>query len=49
MLNRVNKKMNKSWQDTLTKSIVYAALDNIENMTKEDLIKLRESFRPTEI
>jgi hypothetical protein len=57
-VNRVDKKINKSWQDELTKGIVkltedkvyekvYAELKNIENMTKDELIKLRESFRPT--
>lgn len=44
-VNRLNKNVNYSWQDTLTKSILYEALQNIETM--EDLIKLRESVRPT--
>lgn len=46
-VNRLKNNVNYSWQDTLTKSIVFEALQNIENMTKEDLIKLRESFSPT--
>lgn len=44
-INRVNRNVSYSWQDSLTKSILYEALKNIETM--EDLIKLRESVRPT--
>ena len=44
-VNRLNHSVNYSWQDSLTKSILYEALQNIETM--EDLIKLRESVRPT--
>jgi len=44
-VNRVNRNVSYSWQDSLTKSILYEALQNIETM--EDLIKLRESVRPT--
>jgi len=44
-VNRLNRSVSYSWQDTLTKSILYEALQNIETM--EDLIKLRESVRPT--
>jgi hypothetical protein len=45
-VNRLNQKnVTYSWQDTLTKSILYEALQNIE--TTEDLIKLRETVRPT--
>jgi len=40
-------KVSCAWQDDLTKSILYEAIQNIETM--EDLIKLRESVRPTEI
>jgi len=44
-VNRLNRDVSYSWQDTLTKSILYEALKNTETM--EDLIKLRESVRPT--
>jgi hypothetical protein len=44
-VNRLNRNVSYSWQDSLTKSILYEALQNIETM--EDLIKLRESVRPT--
>jgi hypothetical protein len=44
-VNRLQKKVKLSWQDPLTKSIIYEATKNIETM--EDLIKLRESVRPT--
>lgn len=44
-VNRLNHNVSYSWQDSLTKSILYEALKNIETM--EDLIKLRESVRPT--
>ena len=44
-VNRLNHSVTYSWQDSLTKSILYEALQNIETM--EDLIKLRESVRPT--
>jgi hypothetical protein len=44
-VNRLNRTVSYSWQDSLTKSILYEALQNIETM--EDLIKLRESVRPT--
>jgi len=44
-VNRLNHSVSYSWQDSLTKSILYEALQNIETM--EDLIKLRESVRPT--
>jgi len=44
-VNRLNHNVSYSWQDSLTKSILYEALQNIETM--EDLIKLRESVRPT--
>lgn len=40
-VNRLNHSVSYSWQDSLTKSIIYEALQNIETM--EDLIKLRES------
>ena len=43
-VNRLNQSVSYSWQDSLTKSILYEALQNIETM--EDLIKLRESVRP---
>ena len=43
-VNRLNHSPT-SWQDQLTQSILYEALQNIETM--EDLIKLRESVRPT--
>ena len=43
-VNRLNQSVNYSWQDSLTKSILYEALQNIETM--EDLIKLRELVRP---
>ena len=38
--NRVKYKVNSSWQDELTKSIIYEALKNIETM--DDVNKLRE-------
>jgi hypothetical protein len=44
-LNSLNHSISYSWQDTLTKTILYEALKNIETM--EDLIRLRESVRPT--
>jgi len=44
-VNRLNHNVSYSWQDSLTKSILYEALQNIETM--EDLIKLRELVRPT--
>jgi hypothetical protein len=44
-VNRVNKKINKSWQDPLTQSIIFEAIKNIETM--EELNKLLESVRPT--
>jgi hypothetical protein len=40
-VNRLNNNVNYSWQDLLTKSIIYNALQNIKTM--DDLIKLRES------
>ena len=40
-VNRLNHNVSYSWQDSLTKSILYEALQNIETM--EDLIKLRET------
>jgi len=43
-VNRMNQGLNDSWQDTLTKSIVYEA---IKDLTPEDIIKLRELVRPT--
>jgi hypothetical protein len=43
--NRLNSIVSYSWQDSLTKSILYEALQKIE--TIDDLIKLRESVRPT--
>jgi len=44
-VNRLNHSVSHSWQDSLTKSILYEALQNIETM--EDLNKLRELVRPT--
>lgn len=44
-VNRLNHSVSYSWQDSLTKSILYEALQNIETM--DDLIKLRESVRYT--
>ena len=44
-VNRVKSNVSCSWQDSLTKSIIFESLKNIE--TIEDLIKLRESVRPT--
>jgi len=44
-VNRLNHNVSYSWQDSLTKSILHEALQNIETM--DDLIKLRESVRPT--
>ena len=46
-VNRLQKKVKPSWQDTLTKSIVYEAIKNIKTM--EDLIKLRASVSPPDI
>jgi hypothetical protein len=43
-VNRLTRNVSYSWQDSLTKSIIHEALQNIETM--EDLIKLRESVRP---
>ena len=45
-VNRLNcAAVSYSWQDSLTKSIIYEALQNIETM--EDLIRLRDSVSPT--
>lgn len=44
-VNRLNQNVSYSWQDSLTKSILHEALQNME--TLEDFIKLRESVRPT--
>ena len=44
-VNRLNCNVNYSWQDKLTKSIIFEALQNIESI--EDLHRLRESVRPT--
>ena len=44
-VNRLNHSVSYSWQDSLTKSIIYEVLQNIDTM--EDLIKLRESVCPT--
>lgn len=44
-VNRLNQNVSYSWQDTLTKSILYEALQNIETM--DDLRKLRELVCPT--
>ena len=44
-VNRLNSNVSYSWQDSLTKSILYEALQNI--VTMDDLEKLRESVRPT--
>ena len=41
-VNRLNKNVSYSWQDTLTKNILNEALKNIE--TLEDLNKLRETI-----
>jgi len=43
--NRVRQEINRSWQDKLTKSIIFEALKNIE--TIEELNKLRDLVRPT--
>jgi hypothetical protein len=43
-VNRLNHIVSYSWQDSLTKSILYETLKNVETM--EDVIKLRESVRP---
>ena len=43
-VNRLKHNVSYSWQDTLTKSIIFEALQNIE--TIEDIYKLRESVRP---
>ncbi len=40
-VNRLNQSVSPSWQDTLTKSILYEALQHIE--TLEELHQLRES------
>ena len=40
-VNRLNRSVQPSWQDTLTKSILYEALQHIE--TLEELQQLRES------
>ena len=40
-VNRLNRSVTHSWQDTLTKSILYEALQHIE--TLEELQQLRES------
>jgi hypothetical protein len=42
-VNRLNHNVSYSWQDTLTKGIIFEAIKNIETM--EDLIKLRDSLR----
>jgi hypothetical protein len=42
--NRLNHSVTYSWQDQLTKNIIFEALHKIE--TLEDLNKLRESVRP---
>jgi hypothetical protein len=44
-VNRLNHSVSYSWQDPLTKSIIFEAIKNIETM--EEVIKLRESVRPT--
>jgi hypothetical protein len=44
-VHRIKNDAPPSWQDTLTKNIIYEALQNIE--TIEDLNKLRESVRTT--
>jgi hypothetical protein len=44
-VTRLTRNVSYSWQDPLTKSIIHEAIKNIEMM--EDLIKLRESVRPT--
>jgi hypothetical protein len=44
-VNRLKKSVSYSWQDTLTKNILYEALRNIETM--DDLRKLQELVRPT--
>jgi hypothetical protein len=44
-VHRLNHSVSYSWQDTLTKSILYEALLNIETM--DDLNKLRELIKPT--
>jgi hypothetical protein len=44
-VNRIKQPVSYSWQDTLTRYILYEALKNIE--TIEDLHTLRESVRPT--
>ena len=41
-VNRLNRSVTHSWQDTLTKSILYEALQHIE--TLEELQQLRESI-----
>ena len=43
-VNRLNNNVSYSWQDLLTKSILYEALQNIETM--EELIRLRDSVCP---
>ena len=44
-VNRLNHSVTYSWQDPLTKSIIFEAIKNIETM--EELNKLLESVRPT--
>ena len=48
-INRINKdkKINSSWQDTLTKSILFEALQHIHSL--EDLERLKESVRPASL
>lgn len=43
-VNRLSQPVSHSWQDTLTKSILWEALQSIE--TLEDLHRLRDSVRP---
>ena len=44
-VNRLKHNVSYSWQDPLTQSIIFEAIKNIETM--EEVIKLRESVRPT--
>ena len=44
-VNRLHHNVTESWQDLLTKSIIYEAIKNIETM--EDLITLRELVETT--
>lgn len=44
-VNRLRQPVSHSWQDTLTRSILWEALQSID--TLEDLQQLRESVRPT--